>query len=308
MASNTLNTSNQLPTQTDFFHSGAIRISAWPGNCNICAEPLETEVIKLIACRHMFHLECAIAWFESDNARRGSCPNCRCELFEPAPLTQAQIDALDEEMMDPDDQEADDDERYELSDLDEQEPYVDEPYGPHYDPPMSEFIDDSDAPPVPRRVRRRRTNTEPVAEPVDQHPVQPPPRAMLDPRPWRVLYDTQAFRDETDAGVAGLLASAKELNQTEALWRATHTRRFDVLRNDADESVDNEVVPISAGSRRGSQDGPQAREGKGERVESNSDEDAIKCLYDDIEEPWQLLPPQGDSSAHSEVYEDLDQS
>jgi hypothetical protein len=149
-------------------------------------------------------------------------------------LTQVQIDALDEEMMDPDGQ----------------EPYEDEPYGPYYDPPMSDFIDDSDTPPVPQRVHRRRISIETVAEPVDQHPVQPPPRAMPDPRPWRVLYDTQAFRDETDAGVAVLLASALEFDQTEALWRATHPHQFDVLRNNVDESVDDEVVFIGAANRR----------------------------------------------------------
>lgn len=168
----------------------------------------------------MFHLECVIAWFESDNARRGSCPNCRRELFEAPPLSQAQLGALDVDMMDLDDQETD----------------VDEPY---YDPPMSDFIDDSDASPIPRRVRRRRANLSPVVEP---HPGQPPPRGpMPDPRPWQVMYETQASRDETDAAVAMLLAAAREVDRADDERMAAHPHRFDELRNRADGLFDGEV-------------------------------------------------------------------
>lgn len=130
------------------------------------------------------------------------------------------MDALDVDIIDPDDQEADEDEPY--------------------DPPMSDFIDDSDAPPVSRRVRRRRVNLSPVAEP---HPVQPSPRGpMPDPRPWRVLYDTQAFRDETDAAVAMLLAATQEVDRAEELWMAAHPHRFAGLCNRADGLFDGEVV------------------------------------------------------------------
>jgi len=59
--------------------------SSTPGeNCSICLEALHDDVVKIVACRHEFHLVCVLAWFQSD-AAHSSCPNCRTELYEPEP-------------------------------------------------------------------------------------------------------------------------------------------------------------------------------------------------------------------------------
>ncbi|KAF1945936.1 hypothetical protein EJ02DRAFT_419024 [Clathrospora elynae] len=57
--------------------------------CTICLEPLIEDVVRFHACRHMFHTVCVLSWFDESAPRngrqRGTCPNCRHELYEPDP-------------------------------------------------------------------------------------------------------------------------------------------------------------------------------------------------------------------------------
>jgi hypothetical protein len=57
--------------------------------CMICLEPLTEDVVKFHACGHMFHTVCVLSWFDQSAPRtgkkRGTCPNCRHELYEPYP-------------------------------------------------------------------------------------------------------------------------------------------------------------------------------------------------------------------------------
>jgi hypothetical protein len=93
---------NQAPTymptlrsQPEFYMTGvtAIDTTAEPlpdnAECTICLEPLSDDVVKFIACGHMFHTVCVQSWFDQSAPRtgrkRGTCPNCRHELYEPDP-------------------------------------------------------------------------------------------------------------------------------------------------------------------------------------------------------------------------------
>jgi hypothetical protein len=57
--------------------------------CTICLETLTEDVVKFHACGHMFHTVCLLSWFDQSaphtGKRRGTCPNCRYELYEPDP-------------------------------------------------------------------------------------------------------------------------------------------------------------------------------------------------------------------------------
>jgi hypothetical protein len=75
----------ELRSREEFFLGGAVPVPAQPDNGTICNEPLEIDVIKILACGHTFHLVCVLAWFQSSSARHGSCPNCRRQLFGPDP-------------------------------------------------------------------------------------------------------------------------------------------------------------------------------------------------------------------------------
>jgi hypothetical protein len=93
---------NQAPThmptlrsQPEFYMTGVTAIDTTsqplPDNaeCTICLEPLSDDVVKFIACGHMFHTVCVQSWFDQSALRtgrkRGTCPNCRHELYEPDP-------------------------------------------------------------------------------------------------------------------------------------------------------------------------------------------------------------------------------
>lgn len=65
---------------------GVIPIHAPDGSCSICTESLKDDVVHIVACGHSFHLMCVLAWFQSNAVRRGSCPDCRKELYEPDPI------------------------------------------------------------------------------------------------------------------------------------------------------------------------------------------------------------------------------
>ncbi|EAT81924.1 hypothetical protein HBH56_103240 [Parastagonospora nodorum] len=74
-----------LRSQSEFFLGGVIPVGAQPDNCCICTDSLATDVVQITACRHCHHLTCILTWWKSSAARRGSCPLCREELFEPDP-------------------------------------------------------------------------------------------------------------------------------------------------------------------------------------------------------------------------------
>jgi hypothetical protein len=98
-SSNSSSDTSVLRSQAEFFLGGTVPVAAQPDNCSICTEPQDTDVIKILACGHTFHLLCVLEWFKSNSARRGSCPNCRCELHEPDPLpTPATAPTMDDEM------------------------------------------------------------------------------------------------------------------------------------------------------------------------------------------------------------------
>ncbi|KAH9867115.1 hypothetical protein IAQ61_007707 [Plenodomus lingam] len=88
-------TTAPLRTQPEFYMTGVTRVSSRiliaqvQVNCTICLERLLRDVVRLHACNHMFHTECIIPWFDRsaprNGDRRGTCPNCRCELYVPDP-------------------------------------------------------------------------------------------------------------------------------------------------------------------------------------------------------------------------------
>jgi len=58
--------------------------------CSICLDKLEEKVVFL-ECFHMFHNDCILKWYNSENK---SCPLCRKDIIiniETTPLLQAHI-------------------------------------------------------------------------------------------------------------------------------------------------------------------------------------------------------------------------
>ncbi|KAF1836305.1 hypothetical protein BDW02DRAFT_245577 [Decorospora gaudefroyi] len=84
-----------LRSQPEFYMTAVTPIDTTaeplPGNteCTICLERLTTDVVRFRACGHMFHTVCVLSWFDESaprsGRRRGTCPNCRQELYEPDP-------------------------------------------------------------------------------------------------------------------------------------------------------------------------------------------------------------------------------
>jgi len=84
-----------LRSQPEFYMTGVIAVDptaeGLPDNaeCTICLEPLSYDVVKFHACGHMFHVVCVQSWFDQSAPRtgvkRGTCPNCRHQLYEPDP-------------------------------------------------------------------------------------------------------------------------------------------------------------------------------------------------------------------------------
>ncbi|KAF2851679.1 hypothetical protein T440DRAFT_478214 [Plenodomus tracheiphilus IPT5] len=86
-------TDTVLRTQSQFYMTGVSGVS--PStlsteielDCTICFDRLATNAVKLHVCDHMFHMDCILLWFDGsaprDGQRRGTCPNCRCELYAP---------------------------------------------------------------------------------------------------------------------------------------------------------------------------------------------------------------------------------
>lgn len=50
--------------------------------CSICMKPIEREDLKLLSCRHPFHIDCIQRWFIENQ----SCPFCRNTCIEPVQL------------------------------------------------------------------------------------------------------------------------------------------------------------------------------------------------------------------------------
>jgi hypothetical protein len=54
--------------------------------CTVCTEPLEEDVVKLMACNHPFHCIYVLAWFKDSHEQRNRpCPVCRTKLYEAKP-------------------------------------------------------------------------------------------------------------------------------------------------------------------------------------------------------------------------------
>jgi hypothetical protein len=70
-----------LRSQAEFFLGGVVPVDVQPDECSICTDTLDSDVVKILG--HMFHLGCVLSWFKANTACRGTCPNCRCELYEP---------------------------------------------------------------------------------------------------------------------------------------------------------------------------------------------------------------------------------
>lgn len=56
-------------------------------DCPICKEPLNDDVVQMVACGHSFHCVCILTWFRSsgtdNHLQNRTCPNCRHVLYEP---------------------------------------------------------------------------------------------------------------------------------------------------------------------------------------------------------------------------------
>ncbi|KAH7385926.1 hypothetical protein BKA66DRAFT_569246 [Pyrenochaeta sp. MPI-SDFR-AT-0127] len=82
-----------LRSQGEFYMTAISRISTnvesspVHTNCTICLHPLAEDVVKLDVCGHTFHCVCILTWFDENAPRqgrkRGTCPNCRQELYAP---------------------------------------------------------------------------------------------------------------------------------------------------------------------------------------------------------------------------------
>lgn len=76
-----------LRSQAEFLMTDIVPVPGQPEiDCSTCLEKLTDDVVQMVKCGHTFHCTCILAWFQSNNSCRGACPNCRTELFEPAPL------------------------------------------------------------------------------------------------------------------------------------------------------------------------------------------------------------------------------
>ncbi|KAF3039248.1 hypothetical protein E8E11_004082 [Didymella keratinophila] len=74
-----------LRSQAEFLMTGVLPVPDQPKRpCSICVENLTEDVVQMARCRHTFHTTCVLRWFQSRAERRGACPNCREELFDPA--------------------------------------------------------------------------------------------------------------------------------------------------------------------------------------------------------------------------------
>jgi hypothetical protein len=108
--------SSALRSQLEFFLGGVIPVDSHDDNCTICLDTLDTDVCKVLRCGHCFHITCIIPWFTSDGARRGSCPACRRELYEPAPLNWPRAEPISPSLQHESDQSPSDYEEEEFGD------------------------------------------------------------------------------------------------------------------------------------------------------------------------------------------------
>ncbi|KAJ4376256.1 hypothetical protein N0V83_001539 [Neocucurbitaria cava] len=77
-----------LRSQAEFFMTGVFPWVAQPNvDCTICTEPLNDDVVQMVACGHCFHCVCVLTWFRSSGTDsyllNRTCPNCRHVLYEP---------------------------------------------------------------------------------------------------------------------------------------------------------------------------------------------------------------------------------
>lgn len=93
----------RLPTKAEFLANGVVTCtveSPCPAGiqCSICTEDCggpPADILQLIPCSHYFHEECIQSWFASSQLMRGTCPNCRTDLFQTEELDDAQVQQLE---------------------------------------------------------------------------------------------------------------------------------------------------------------------------------------------------------------------
>lgn len=69
-----------IPHKAEFLRNGMLLIEAQSDDCAICKELLESDVVKIQACGHVFHKTCLLEWTES-GTEQCTCPMCRRDLF-----------------------------------------------------------------------------------------------------------------------------------------------------------------------------------------------------------------------------------
>ncbi|KAH7385922.1 hypothetical protein BKA66DRAFT_569242 [Pyrenochaeta sp. MPI-SDFR-AT-0127] len=82
-----MNDTPALRPQAEFFMRGVVPVVAQsPGeNCTICSEPLDDDVVQVLACLHCFHCICIATWLQGNENQNRTCPNCRRELYDAPP-------------------------------------------------------------------------------------------------------------------------------------------------------------------------------------------------------------------------------
>lgn len=91
-----------LPNPTEFCCTSVLPLTVTSQrpdpntDCSICCENLDTttptaSIVVLTPCSHFFHTTCISSWMNSTNRSRGTCPNCRRDLFESEPMGLAEF-------------------------------------------------------------------------------------------------------------------------------------------------------------------------------------------------------------------------
>jgi hypothetical protein len=90
----TISSTNQIQIQkrvlrsrAKFLMTGSLPTKSVPGGeCGICTDPMEEDIVKVLACNYSFHCTCVLAWFKDGQAKRNcTYPMCRRELYKAKP-------------------------------------------------------------------------------------------------------------------------------------------------------------------------------------------------------------------------------
>jgi hypothetical protein len=76
-----------LRSRNEFLMTGVMPVSPMPdSNCSICTEPLASDVVKMVACGHVYHCVCVLSWFLGSGHSNRRCCNCREPLYDADPV------------------------------------------------------------------------------------------------------------------------------------------------------------------------------------------------------------------------------